>query len=267
MQVTIINDCCDDNAKLRQISRAGSLIKNSSVNCFGVRSEYEAAGFLVDALDAFEGREGVVLANVAPRGGKGKKWKNGTPFGFFWHKKTLVVSSADGFVLSLVKRLGILEEFHIFDIPEVLGTRHDSVLDENTKGRIIKSQFRSFDFLPRAASWILEGEKLPVQNYDLKEIPEVPRLVWFVDNFGNIKTTLLEEDLDLKNNGEVALKIEGKTHKLNFYNRLKDLPDKSMGLVVGSSGIGEKRFMEIMLRGGNAAGEIGIQAGSLIEIN
>lgn len=104
MQITIINDCCDENAKLRQISRAGSLIKNSSANCFGVKSEMEAAGFLADAIDAFEGREGVILANVAPRGGKGKRWENGTPFGYFWHKKTLIVSSADGLVLSLAKK-------------------------------------------------------------------------------------------------------------------------------------------------------------------
>ncbi len=118
MQITIINDCCDENAKLRQISRAGSLIKNSSVNprtkglkgwlvkkilgfsensdfsnfannfgggvnCFGAKSEIEAAGFLVDAIDAMEGREGIVLVNVAPRGGKSKKWENGAPFGYF----------------------------------------------------------------------------------------------------------------------------------------------------------------------------------------
>jgi len=151
MQVSIINDCCDENAALRQISRVGSLIKNSSVNCFGVKNEIEAAGFLVDAIDSFEGEEGIILANVAPRGGKEKKWNNGAPFGYFWHKRTLIISSADGYILSLAKKVGILSDFCIFDIPEVLKNIDALILDGAIKERIIKSQFRSFDFLPRVA--------------------------------------------------------------------------------------------------------------------
>ncbi len=253
MQISIINDCCDENAALRQVSRAGSLIKNSSVNCFGVKSETEAVGFLVDAIDSFEGKEGIILINVAPRGGKGKKWKNGAPFGYFWHKKTLIVSSADGYVLFLVKKVGILEDFRIFDIPEVLENIGVDVLDDATKERIVKSQFRSFDFLPRVAAWLIGGMKLPARKYDLAEIAELPPRVWFVDNFGNIKTTLLKEDLDLKNGGKVKLKIGDKEFKFDFYDRLKDIPDKTLGLTVGSSGIDDKRFIEIISRGGSAA--------------
>lgn len=263
MQITIINDCCDENAKLRQVSRAGSLIKNSSVNCFGANSEAEAAGFLADAIDAIEGKEGVILANVAPRGGKGKRWKNGTPFGFFWYKKTLVVSSVDGLVLSIAKKLNIIKEFHIVDIESVLNSVKDRELDKGTKNRIIKSQFRSFDFLPRLAAWVLEKKKIPAEKYSLEEIADMGNCVWFIDNFGNIKTTLLKNELNIIDN-IAKLKIKRKTHKFNFYERLKDLPNNGIGLTVGSSGLGNERFLEIILRGGNAAKKLGIKEGDLI---
>lgn len=264
MQITIINDCCDENAKLRQVSRAASLIKNSSAACFGVKTESEAAGFLVDAIDAFGGREGIVMANVAPRHGKGKKWENGTPFGFFWHKKTLIVSTCDGYILSLAKKLDILEEFRIVDIAEVLRIINEEELDNDTKNRIVKSQFRSFDFLPRLAAWIIEGKKLPAKKYELFEIPDMPKEVWFIDNFGNTKTTLLREDLPAGKS--IELKIGGKAHVFSFSDRLKDLENETLGLVVGSSGIGNKRFLEIIFRGGNAAEKLSLKSESLIEI-
>lgn len=265
MQITIINDCCDENAKLRQISRAGSLIKNSSVNCFGVKGELEAAGFLIDVIDAMEGREGVILANVAPRGEKNKKWENGTPFGFFWHEKTLVLSSIDGLVLSLVKKLGIIKEFYIVDIADVLNSIDNGELGKDTKERITKSQFRSFDFLPRLAAWILDHKKIPFKKYDLAKIANMPNCVWFIDNFGNIKTNLFKKDCNIIE-GAIKLKIGGTEHKLNFFERLKDLPDKKIGLTIGSSGIRNERFLEIIIRGGNAAREFGIKEGALIEI-
>jgi len=265
MQITIINDCFDQNAKLRQIARTGSLFKNCSVSCFGVKSDLEAAGFLVDAIDAFGGREGVIMTNVAPRDKKAKKWKNGTPFGFFWNKKTLVVSSMDGFTLSLAKKLGIIEDFHILDIDEVLDSISDEELDKNTKQRITNSQFRSFDFLPRVASWIVEKRNIPFNKYDLSKVSNAPDAIWFVDNFGNTKTTLLKEEINLDAENNTVIKIAGKPIKLSFYNMLSNLPDKAMGITVGSSGIGKKRFLEIIFRSGNASKELNIKSGLIIE--
>ena len=265
MQITIINDCLDQNAKLRQITRTGSLFKNCSVSCFGVRSDLEASGFLVDAIDAFGGREGVIMVNVAPRDRKAKKWKNGTPFGFFWNKKTLVVSSADGFTLSLAKKLGIIKEFRVLDIDEILNLISDKELDKNTKQRIAKSQFRSFDFLPRVANWIVEKRDIPFSKYDLSKISDAPNAIWFVDNFGNIKTTLLKEEINLDAENNAVMKIADKTIKLGFYNMLNNLPDKTTGTTVGSSGIGEKRFLEIIFRSGNAGEKLNIKSGFIIE--
>lgn len=266
MQISIINDCFDENAKLRQISRAGSLFPEASISCFAATSELEAAGFLVDALDAFEGRDGIILANVAPRNGNAKKWKNGTPFGYFWYGRTLVVSSVDGQVLSLAKRLGLIGEFFILDIEAVMGFVSDAELDPENKQRIINTQFRSFNFLPRAADWVWRHYDLPKEKLDLEQIADVPSAVWFVDNFGNVKTTLVGAGYGFKDGEVIEARIDGETHSMRFYSRLKDLPDGEIGIVEGSSGIENKRFLEIIRQGGNAAAELGLGIGAAVEI-
>jgi len=265
MQITIINDCRDENAKLRQVSRTGLLFKNASVNCFGVKSEIEAAGFLVDAIDAFDGREGIVLANVAPRNGnkisKNKRWKNGTPFGYFWYQKTLIISSVDGFTLSLVKKLKITKEVFVLDIPRIL-EEVELDLSKVKKERIVNSQFRSFDFLPRTARWLWGERDLPKEKFSLSKIKSVRPTVWFIDNFGNIKTVLLKKELNFidKHSAKIELDYNGKTIKkiLPVYNHLKNLPEGEIGLVEGSSGFENRRFMEIIINGGNAADHFNI---------
>lgn len=265
MQISIINDCFDENARLRQISRAGSLFPNAGVNCFAVKSELEAAGFLVDALDAFENREGIILANVAPRNGEAKKWKNGTPFGFFRSGKTVVVSSIDGQILSLCKKLDLISEFFALDIEEVMKFISDAELDAENKRRIINTQFRSFNFLPRVADWVWRNYDLPREKLDLSEIEDAPEGVWFIDNFGNVKTTTLGEDIDFRNGEEIQVTVKGDTQSFSFYERLKDLPDKEIGIVEGSSGFGDKRFLEIIRQGGNAAEDLGLKVGDSVE--
>jgi hypothetical protein len=119
MFTALINDCRDDNALGRQALRVTQLFDRSPV-CIGVKSDREAAGNLVDLLDAAQGEPGVILVNVAPRHGSAKKWANGTPFGAFWYQKTLVVSSIDGVTLSLVHQFGLITSFTLFDIPTVM---------------------------------------------------------------------------------------------------------------------------------------------------
>lgn len=266
MQISIINDCTDENARLRQISRAGSLFPNAGVECFAVGSELEAAGSLVDALDAFEGREGIILVNVAPRSGAAKRWRNGTPFGYFRYGRTLVVASVDGLVLSLAKKLGLIDQFQLLDIETVLGSISDEELPPAVKLRTINTQFRSFNFLPRAADWIWRGYDLPRENYPLAEIKDAPDAAWLVDNFGNIKTTLLGEKYAFRSGDPVEVFVNGKKWRLEYYERLKDLPDQMVGVVEGSSGIAERRFLEIIFQGGNAAQKLGLKAGDQVTI-
>jgi len=264
MQITIINDCCDQNAKLRQISRVGSLFLNSSVNCFCAKSEIEAAGLLVDAIDSFEGRSGIIIVNVAPRNGRAKKWHNGTPFGFFRYKETLILASLDGHVLSLVKKLNLLEDVYIFDIKDVINSIDEKELSKEEKSRIINTQFRSFNFLPRVAYWLSNNIEIPYEKYDLLNIDDIGQKVWFVDNFGNIKTTYLFEELADNKDNQYEVAFGQAKIKLKLYKHLKDLPDNEVGLVVGSSGIENKRFIEIIAQGKSASEKLLVNCGDEI---
>lgn len=243
MFCTIINDCQDANAAGRQITKATSLL-DCPANLVGVKSDLGAAGNLVDILDAAEGRRGVVLVNVAPRNGKAKKWPNGTPFGYFWHKETLVLASVDGFTLSLAKKLGILKDIRILETPT----------------EYTKYQFRSFAFLPRAAKDLLGGKKLTETNFDLASISEIPKAVWWTDNFGNCKTTILPEEVDF----ELGKQVQTKVGAFACFESLKDVPDGQVALVIGSSGLDDKRFLEIVKQGESVAKHLEISSGVVL---
>jgi|SRR3989344_5449176 len=245
MLTVVINDCRDANAMGRQMARVGALFGGTVVP-IGVENDLEAAGCLVDALDAIGDQEGLILVNVAPRHGEAKKWPNGSPFGYFQYKGIIVVSSLGGTTLSLAKKLGCL-----------LIVR----LVESTS----KSQFRSFDFLPYAAQIILNK---PIIDFltghagsVLSEaIPDPPKAIWYIDCFGNAKTTLLPEDVGFR----ARKTVETTIGQLTCYPRLVDVPDGKIGLVIGSSGIGDKRFLEIVIPGGSAAEALSLTVGQVI---
>lgn len=259
MFVTIINDCRDGNAFGRQATRAMALF-GAPVTTVGIeQDELEASGNLVDVLDASAGEKGVILVNVAPRHGRGKKWPNGTPFGYFRYRDTLVVSSVDGLTLSLVKKLGLLSEFHLFDIPSVVEVmEQEGHISKETKEHIIHTQFRSYDFLPRVAHWITQGISVPSSSYSLDQIPDAPQTIWMIDNFGNCKTTLVAKDIDFKPGKEIAMSFG----KLPCYARLKDVPNHEAGIIIGSSGINGDRFLEVVVQGKSAAQKFNLHVGS-----
>jgi hypothetical protein len=267
MFVTIINDCRDDNAAGRQLTRAHALF-GAPATLIGVgsviedahgQSDLEAAGNLVDVLDAGEGKEGVVLVNVAPRHAGAKRWPNGTPFCYFRYGETLVLASIDGLTLSLAKKLGLLEDVTVFDVQGASAVfAQAGIVAPEEAVRIAGSQFRSFDILPRAALAFTRGVDVPGELLPLSEISDAPRGVWFVDGFGNCKTTLLSEDL-------------ANTHWLSIGDRripfvasLKDVPDAEAAAIIGSSGIANRRFVEIVVQGTSAAETLGLKVGSLI---
>ncbi|OGK38913.1 hypothetical protein A3F34_02060 [Candidatus Roizmanbacteria bacterium RIFCSPHIGHO2_12_FULL_44_10] len=251
MNITIINDCQDANETGRQIARVSSLF-NAPAHLIGVKnfSEIEAAGNLIDALDAIENRKGIVLVNVAPRHDLDNKHSNGTPFGYFYYKNVLVVSTIEGITLSLVKKLALAESIQVIETDKALDTLiATGTLDGGLKEHIVNTQFRSFDFVPRAAYYLSQGNYLPSNTMSIDEIKDAPRSVWWIDSFGNCKTTVLIEDIALSTNGKVKLAIGS----LQYYSRLKDVPDGMSGIITGSSGINEKRFLEIVVQGGRAS--------------
>lgn len=258
MNITIINDCRDANAVGRQITRAASLL-GGSVSFIGVTDDLQAAGNLIDILDALEENSGIVLINVAPRNGRAKKWENGTPFGYFWYKKILILASIDGFTLSFIKKFKLAWYINILDVSTVLDQLIAcGALSKQLKDSITRTQFRSYDFLPRAASFLACGKKLCGTQLSIKNIPDVPPAIWWIDNFGNCKTTLLLDDI--KNQSCILTKFGTLPH----FPRLKDVPDKTTGIITGSSGLGKNRFLEIVVQGGSAEKKFGISVGDAI---
>ncbi len=255
MFTTIINDCRDDNARARQTSRVGSLI-STSISFIGVDSDLEAGMQLIDVLDATGGREGLVLVNVAPRGGHTTKWENGTPFAYFWHKQTLVILSVDGYALSAVKKLNLVSNVHLLDIHTAVETMLLSgFITEAEAKRVPLSQFRSFDFIPRAGVFMIKGNHLPSAPYDLTNIPDLPPAIWNIDNFGNCKTTLTPADVNTDN---APITRFG---QLPYHEKLRDVPDGELALVQGSSGLDDTRFLEILMQRKNFAQISGAQIG------
>lgn len=258
MNITIINDCRDANAVGRQITRTTTLT-GESVSFIGVQNDLEAAGCLIDTLDAVGDSRGVILVNVAPRQGKAKKWKNGTPFGYFWYKEILVVASVDGFTLSLVKKLGLTSHVNVMDIPTIVYEWiEQGILEKELGLHIIDTQFRSYDFVPRVATYLLKHKDITSVQEPIANFPDAPQAIWWVDNFGNCKTTLLKEELG------GAKEITTRFGTLPYFDRLKDVPDDTQAIITGSSGIGNKRFLEIVVQGKHASQILGINSGDEI---
>lgn len=246
----------------RQATRALRLFGNVSVATVGIGwSELEGAGNLIDMLDAADGEPGVIMVNVAPRHGRGKKWPNGTPFGFFYYKKTLIISTIAEECLSLVKKFGLTDTIALTDITTVVDLMIEKKkLDPALRKRIVLSQFRSYDYMPRLAKWLVDGEKIPYEDYSIENIPQAPKAVWWVDNFGNCKTTMLPQDI----NHQPGKELKTKFGKIMCYDHLKDVPNGEAGLIIGSSGLEDKRFVELVVQGESAAEHFNLKPGDTI---
>ena len=261
MTVTVINDCHDPNARGRQEIRIAGLF-GEQVKFIGVNNDLEASGNIIDAIDAATGAS-VIFTNVAQRNGAGKKWENGTPFGKFRYENGAgvhhVFTTIDGYTLSAACFLGMTDHVDCFDTWECARIlKSEGLFPAKSIRAVCESQFRSFDFLPFAAKFVVEGGKLPTTPY--REFPLLPPAIWYVDNFGNCKTTILANSRPT----EKTITINGK--ELPFFKRLKDVPDQKLAVVVGSSGIGRKRFLEIVWQGGNAAETLKLVSGSILTV-
>lgn len=261
MFITIINDCRDGNAMGRQATRLATFFPGAAINGVGIANytEIEAAGNLIDMLDASGGEEGIILVNAAPR--HKKQWPNGTPFGYFWYKKTLVITTVDGYTLSLVKKLGLIDSLQLTEVPTVVDAMiAKGLLDENLRERIVKTQFRSYEYTPRLAKWVWDKIEVPSTEYSLSEVPDVPAMVWWVDNFSDVKTTMLPEDVG----HEPGKVIQTKVGEIECFTRMKDVPVGTPAITIGSSGIGDKRFLEIIVLGGRGGDHFNLKPGDEI---
>ncbi len=253
----IVTDCDCRNAAGRQSLRVQSLC-GLLPQVIGARNDLEAAGHIVDALDAARcnGGEGILLANVAPRNGLREKWPNGTPFCYIYIGKTLLVSTVAGQTLSLVKKLQLAETMHVLDIPTVMKWAVKKRLISSSEAEnVTTTQFRSYEFLPRVALWIAARWKVPGQKMQVRDVvPDAPLAVWYVDDpFGNCKTTVLKGERNLTRFAD-----------LDFSEQLADVTPKNLSWVVGSSGFGTHRWLELVVNGESAAKRLSVESENLL---
>ncbi|MEI6690991.1 MAG: SAM hydroxide adenosyltransferase [bacterium] len=244
----------------RQVVRAATLFPGVQISpvAVGNYADLEASGVLIDTLDAAMGKPGIIFANVAPRHGKAKKWENGTPFGHIQIGETHIFTTVDGFTLSLISKYGLADSIEVYDLPTVIKSQiKNGKLEKNLESDIINTQFRSYEFLPRVAKWCLDGDKLPFEKHALSDFLSSPIAIWYIDNFGNCKTTAWSTDFT----HVPGTKVKTKWGEVKCYARLKDVPNGETGLIIGSSGLGDRRFIELVVQGHSAAAHFGAQVG------
>jgi hypothetical protein len=266
--ISDVNFC--SNGSVRQAARFQTLF-GITPHMVGISHGLEAALCLVDTLDAVLGVDpeanGVIAVNKAPREGIGKQFPNGPPFCYFYVGRILVVSTYHSGELSLLKSVGLLNgEVHTMDIPTVVEwARKRELISVDKAESIPQSSFRSFEFVPLALMWIQKG--LPVPSTPISKgeegflEPPEPSVScvdkWAHGKYGNCKLTILDKDARIRQS------VAGM--KTRFFSRLKDVPDdRQPALIVGSSGYGKHRFLELVVQGGNAGKILGLEAGSSV---
>lgn len=255
MFCTIITDCFDENAKGRQSARAQTFF-NLTPNIIATATDLEAAGNLIDVIDATAGKPGLIMVNVAPRGGNTRTWENGTPFGYTWYKDTLIVGTVGGLCFSSLKKFELVKEVHVLDTTTATAALLQAgAIDADIAAYIPKTQFRSYEYMPRIAAALLSNVALPHTTSPISDWPQLPDAIWWIDNFGNCKTTLTEND--------VASNTTIKTHfgSFPFVTQLKDVCDQETAVTIGSSGLLGKRFLEIVAQRNSAAAKHKISVG------
>ncbi len=269
MYITIITDCTSQNDRGRQETRFVTLFQMpisfvGIESTLGNNSTIEAAGNLIDVLDASDDQRGIVIVNVAPRGNK-NEGKNGNFFCYFRYKNSLVISSTKGYTLSLVKKLKLVDSVNILDTEKVLDFAvSQKLISQDLKNHIVNSQFRSFDFVPRVAKWLTDGVKLPFNNTKIEQFDDIPACIWLIDSFGNAKSTLLKEAIQTGPDKKVKTNL-GNFH---YYQRLKDIPKGETAIYIGSSGIENQRFVEIATQGipGSATKKLKLKVGQRLNL-
>jgi hypothetical protein len=114
--------------------------------------------------------------------------------------------------------------------------------------------------MPRLAKWLIDGIEVPHESYPISEVEDAPAAIWWIDNFGNAKTTLLPQEVGHEPGKSVKMAFG----EIKCYHQLRDVPVGETGLTIGSSGLGDKRFLEIVVQGKKAVDEFSFKVGQEI---
>jgi hypothetical protein len=203
-----------------------------------------AAGFVVAQLALTDGpSRRVVFHNVAPRRDEtdAREANEGERFTLGEAGGTLVVGPNSGHSLAFLRDV---MAFHYLDVPAA------------------GSQFRSRDFLPAAVGRLVGGDRGGVGDpVAVDSVPDVPAdVVAYTDGYGNLKTT--HERLPAQTGERVLVRLGHAATTAIVSDGSFSVAEGELALAPGSSGWplpggGERRFLELFLRGGSAAARLG----------
>ena len=204
-----------------------------------------AAGFVIAQLALNDGpAERIVFHNVAPRRDEtdARRANEGERFTFGEAPNgTVIVGPDSGHSLAFVR-----DQMALF------------YLDVPAAG----SQFRSRDFLPAAVGRLVGGDRGPVGEPVPPElVPDVPdNVVAYTDGYGNLKTT--HDEAPAPSGERVLVRVGHEVTTAVVSDGSFSVAEGELTLAPGSSGWplpsgGERRFLELFLRGGSAAARLG----------
>jgi hypothetical protein len=225
----------------------------------GVSDSLEAGLCLADVLGRAQ-HPTVIMANAAPRRDNDRAaegYENGSPFGYVRLGEHLVVATIDGYMFSVLQKIvGRRLTVNTLNTREVIGVITDN---SDEQERVAYSQFRSLDFLIWVTAKLVAGTKLPFQPHCA--VVDIGSRVLYIDYpFGNIKTSLFLEDIKMEVDldREFGVCLGERKERARFYpGGLTSMSqDGRAGVVIGSSGcqkLGGHNFLELQIKGGNAA--------------
>ncbi|MGL5080740.1 MAG: SAM hydrolase/SAM-dependent halogenase family protein [Microcoleaceae cyanobacterium] len=153
-----------------------------------------------------------------------------------------------------VQVVGVLAGYSLSFVKEMAKSMHTVRVSRGG------SQFRSRDVFPQAAIALAKGDQSFLgDRIQPEQIPDFPtdRVAW-VDGYGNIKTTIPADTIDLKPETKVTVRVGDVVSDAVYSDGSFRVPEGTLAFSAGSSGwhltdgIQEVRWMELFLRGGSA---------------
>ncbi|KKD39047.1 MAG: SAM-dependent chlorinase/fluorinase [Limnoraphis robusta] len=152
-----------------------------------------------------------------------------------------------------VKVVGVLAGYSLSFIKEFALSIHSIKVSRGG------SQFRSRDVFPQAAIALAKGDESVLGDIITPEqIPDYPkdRVAW-IDGYGNIKTTISADSVDLEPETKVIVRVGDMVSDAVYSDGSFRVSEGTLAFAPGSSGwtLNDKqqvRWMELFLRGGSA---------------
>jgi len=257
--LSFFTDCSDNNAKARVHAHLSHQLKkyNFDIAVYGEKNVQDIA-FNIFSLVSFwrenNIKGNIVVGNYAPRT---DNHPNGAPFLLTIINDNYVIGNPDTFYT--LKKIGLLGTLPVVEI-DILKTL-ELYFPEEESLNLSQSQFRSMKVLPLIIYLIVNEKKIETVKYSFPLVNFKSAEVVFVDNFGNVKTSMKKEEFVINKGMKNFIKIGDYQGLIpRYYSHLSDIPKGFHGFVIS----GSNDLVELVVNGGSAAEFYNIKVGDII---